>query len=791
MNNIRLALRNLLRNKVFMVINLVGLTIAILISNVLLLYGYYHLSFEKRIPENDKIYRVISCVKNGEYRASTFGAFEEPLSNRPEIESVTTFYCHHQEQEFIVDNNVFSLKKVIQADAGFLKFFGIQPITGDADGLDNSNTVMLSTATAKLIFGDTDPIGKVLLTGSCTPDNPNKTVYTVVGVLDQVPGNSHLSYDIILSKKGAFEGSVNSIKNSKIFGAYIYVKSAQPMQNSDLENQLATLVSPALDGKHGPPLDAFQHKFQKLNDIHFNIEIRRDFGVPVSKLHLNILFIIGTIVLITVFLNFLIMNMGISAFRLKQTKIVYFLGGKPFQIFNSIFWENTIIVFLSFATALILIRLLKSPISGFLSNQWEISYYLLPILIMTFILFLLVIFITWFTTTTGLKLNSKPDSQITNFGFKKTTPILLFQFIAVFALLAFTILIKKQLSFIENKELGFKAENVVVFHIEGPATIKVVNLKQRVKMIPGVESAGVALHFPGRNFQNQNLETRADNFPFEFAMTDQDVIQTLGIKTKVFFSDVGTTRFYINETFYNSLSKRFTEQQIVNGDFSEEKNDNDPANLKFKINGVVNDFHYNPLYSTIGNFAFFVGEPQTFPDRYLLARVNQKNLKEITAKIAAEIRLLFPDNKLEPTLLDDQLQSKYLLEAQLLKATNLFSWITVAITCFGLFAFSLATILRKTKEIGIRKVNGAKTSEILVLLNRDFVKWVLLAVVIATPIAWYAMHKWLENFAYKTELSWWIFALAGLLALGIALLTVSFQSWRAATRNPVEALRYE
>jgi putative ABC transport system permease protein len=332
---------------------------------------------------------------------------------------------------------------------------------------------------------------------------------------------------------------------------------------------------------------------------------------------------------------------------------------------------------------------------------------------------------------------------------------------------------------------------VAIFHIGGPATDKVVDLKQRVKLIPGVESAGVALHFPGRSFQNQNLETRVDNFPFEYAMADMDAIQTLGIKTKTDFGDTGTTRFYINETFYNALSKRFTEQQIINGDFSEDSNDDDPNVIKFAVNGVVNDFHYNSLYSTIGNFAFFVGEPQTFPDRYLLARVNQKNVQEITTKIAAEINSLFPENNLEPAFLDDQLHSKYFLDEQLLKATNLFSWITVAITCFGLFAFSLTNIQQRTKEIGIRKINGAETSNIMAMLNMNFIKSVLIAFLIATPIAYYAMHKWLENFAYKTELSWWIFALAGLLALGIVLLTVSFQSWKAATRNPVEALRYE
>ncbi|MBN2262604.1 MAG: ABC transporter permease [Prolixibacteraceae bacterium] len=790
MKNIKLAIQNLKRNKVFTLITFVSLTIAFSVSIVLFMYGFYHYSFDKHIPNHENTYRIISCVKNGEYRASTFAAFEEPLNNCSEIESITTFYCHHQEQEFAVGNHNFTLQKILQADAGFLKFFGIKPKTGTLAELDNPNTAMLSKSTAKLIFGDVDPIGKAILTGNGSPGNSSQTAYTVVGVVEQIPGNSHLGYDIILSKKGDFESPIKDIKNSKTFGAYIYVKSLHPLQNSNLENQLSTLVSPALNDKHGPPLNAFQHKFQKLDDIHFNTDIRNDFGIPINKSNLNILFIIGLIVLLSVSINLLILNLGVSAFRIKQTRVLNFLGGKPYQILNPAFWENLFIIFLSFATTFILIQFLKPQITNFLSNIWAVSFNLIPIVVFLIFLLLLVVFISWFSTT-DLKNKITPKFNSRMSGSKTATPLIIFQFVAVIALLSFTILIKKQLHYIENKQLGFTAENVAIFHINGPRTDKVIDLKQRINQIPGVESAGIALHFPGRNFQNLNLETKVDNFPFEFAMADMDAIQTLGIKTISNFSDSETTSIFINETFYNALSKRFSEQQIMNGNFSEDFNADDPNMMKFAVNGVVSDFHYNPLYSTIGNFAVFVGNPQTYPDRYLLARVKQTNVQEITAKIAEEINILFPENNSEPTFLDDQLHLKYILDEQLLKVTNLFFWITVMITCFGLFAFSFTKIQQKTKEIGIRKVNGARISEVLVMLNKDFVKWVAVAFVIATPIAYYAMHKWLENFAYKTELSWWIFALAGLLALGITLLTVSWQSWWAATKNPVEALRYE
>ena len=205
----------------------------------------------------------------------------------------------------------------------------------------------------------------------------------------------------------------------------------------------------------------------------------------------------------------------------------------------------------------------------------------------------------------------------------------------------------------------------------------------------------------------------------------------------------------------------------------------------------MSDFHYASLHSEIENFAFYIRESKTRYNRFVLARFEQNRTNEVIKAVENKIAEIYPGQPIKYSFLDEQLKSQYDSEQTLLKLINAFSILAILVACFGLIGLSIFITEKRSKEIGIRRVNGASVHEILRMLNMDFVTWVGIAFVIATPVAFYATQKWLENFAYKTTISWWIFALAGVLALGVALLTVSWRSWRAATKNPVEALRYE
>jgi putative ABC transport system permease protein len=208
-----------------------------------------------------------------------------------------------------------------------------------------------------------------------------------------------------------------------------------------------------------------------------------------------------------------------------------------------------------------------------------------------------------------------------------------------------------------------------------------------------------------------------------------------------------------------------------------------------EIIGVVKDFHFADLHQVIEPYAFFLNNDSDF--NYLIAHTNTSDVSTVLTFLEARWKSLVPDEPFTYSFINEDFESNYAADANTYRIVNSFTIISILISCLGLFGLVTFATQQRSKEIGVRKVNGAKVSEVMTLLSKDFVKWISIAFVIATPLAWYVMSKWLESFAYKTTLSWWIFALAGLLALGIALLTVSWQSWKAATRNPVEALRYE
>ena len=313
-------------------------------------------------------------------------------------------------------------------------------------------------------------------------------------------------------------------------------------------------------------------------------------------------------------------------------------------------------------------------------------------------------------------------------------------------------------------------------------------MKQSLEENPNLSEVSLSQYYPGKFFAHLVLSNEVNgekrHYDFNTFQADVNFLKIMGLQL-------------VQGRFYSDDLSSDANKAVVNETFVREHKMDDPIGKKFltmngdcEIIGVVKDFHYRPFNEPIAPLAIQNGQDAT----YCLAKLQSKDfnslhrtiqeIKETTARLS-------PSFPVEISFFDQAVEQMYQSELQFRRTFTLFSGCAIVICCMGILAMSLFASQRRIKEIGVRKVNGATISEVMTMLNRDFVKWVAIAFVIATPIAWYAMNKWLENFAYKTTLSWWIFALAGLLALGIALLTVSWQSWKAATRNPVEALRYE
>ena len=376
-------------------------------------------------------------------------------------------------------------------------------------------------------------------------------------------------------------------------------------------------------------------------------------------------------------------------------------------------------------------------------------------------------------------------------GILGTGLLLTFQFsIAVF-LIAFTLLTDRQMDYIKNKDLGYNPENVLIFNLPS-RTPAAELLKQEINMIPGVVNSSAVLHHPAYRLQNTSYFTREKDFPFTFGIIDSSGIQTLDIQFIEKFKSLNQqeTGWIINESFYQALLELYSREEIISGSISAETDNPEDNRVAMNIIGIINDFHYSSLHSPIGHFAFALRNPRNQYCRFLMVRYNGLTTN-VQRKIIEKMESFYHGIPLKYSYLDEELNQKYEADQRLSSFIKFMSFVAVFVACLGLFGFSLHVIQNRIKEIGIRKVNGAKATEILALLNTRFLIWVTIAIALAVPVAWLLLNQWLQNFAYKTTITWWIFALAGLTAITIALLTVSWQSWRAASRNPIEALRYE
>ena len=786
---VNIGLKRLLTFKVYSLINIIGFGIAIAVCLAILLFTNYHFSFDKYITDGENSYRIISRYGDGTYNANTFACFDDVLNSCPEVASHAIAYTNHHVDEIYVGNDKIKCDELIFANVSFLDFFSVKMLEGNKQSVNQPNTMFVTPAMAKKLFPDKEAINQTVLVKSLTANRDSLIGFTITGIIEPLPETSHLGYEILLSQKGHFSQTVETLKARKVFGSAVYVKLFPNTNITAFEQSIAQKIAPILQGVHGPPPEVFNHKLQAIYDIHFSTDTTNEIRPIIRRSSLYILLLVGILIFIIATINFINIHIARASFHRKQSKIIVFLGGGKRHLFSNIFIEILLSVIISFLIAIIFLVVFREPLTNQFFIDWNISFQNIEFWTVTTILFLVVaIMVLLFCSS--IFINKIGELR----QIKLAIPLMVFQFVLVIALIGFTILINKQMHFVNQKELGYTSENVLIIQIN-QRNSKINTFRDELLKLPGIISAATALHYPGYHLQDMNLSIGDNSFPFKFGFIDQYAIKTLNINTLQYFKaakEKATDGWYINESFYNKLKETYSEVQIASSNFPEnESKKNDNILQKFEILGVINDFHYASLHSEIENFAFFIPKPDTRYNRFLFARVNQSGSQVLLGKIEKIMHEIYPDQSFNYQFLDEQLNNQYHSEQSLLRLINSFSVLAIIIACLGLIGLSLFMIEKRTKEIGIRKVNGATVYEIVKMLNTYFIKWIALAFVIAVPISFLAIQKWLENFAYKTAVSWWIFALAGLITIVIVILTVCWQTFKAARRNPIEALRYE
>jgi len=771
------------------------MAIAISVGLAIFLYTSFHYSFDKYIPDGENSYRIITQYGDGTYFTNTFACFDDVLSDYPNVKSHTLCFNNHNIEDVFIEENNIKVEDAILVNDSFFDFFGIQMIRGNENSINESNTIMLTPEMANKLFPETDAMGQIVKLRSFTRNQDSLISYTISGIVKPLPQTSHIQFEILLSQSGHFTPTLKAVKSRKVFGALIYVKLYPSANISEIETSLPAKAETFLGGEHGPPMEAFNHKLQPVYDIHTTPGLNQERQPTVRRSSLNILLMVGLLIFVIAILNSVLMHITRTAFNRTTTLIIRFHGGTKFNLFLQNFTDVFLSVLISFGLSLFLLSTFNLFLQELLITEWNISFNNLGFWILFIGLLLIVSILISVLSSLNLLQNLTVMKEANQQkGMRAAVPLVIFQFVMVIALIGFALLLNKQMNFIEKKDLGYDSENVMVIKVP-QQNAKVDIFRNELLNIPGVIHAGTAGHYPGYRFQDMNLSSRDNAFPFKFGYIDQDAIETLNIKVLRYFTKAekeATEGWLINETFYMRLKNTYSEDQIANGNIpTDETVEADNGNIDFNILGVISDFHYSSLHYEIENFAWFIPGPESRIIRFVLARIQQNKNSEVIGAIENKLAEIYPGQPVNYSFLDEQLQSEYASEQLLMRLTNAFSILAILIASMGLMGLSIFMTERRTKEIGIRKVNGSSVSEIVQMLNLVFIKWLALAFVIATPIAYYAVQQWLQNFAYQTPISWWIFILAGIIALLIVMLTVSWQSFKVARRNPVEALRYE
>ncbi len=804
-NYLKSTRRNILKNKLSFAIAITGLTAGLAVCILISLYVFNELSFDRFHVRSKNIYRLAGNIyKNNmleSQNARTFSAYGPVLQEEyPEVENFCRIrpYEHGNNKEANIQfgDERFKLSNVFYADSTLFSVFSFTMNMGGKHQLRNVNTAIISKSVAENYFHGENSLGK-------TVSINNQQTVEITGIFNDFPSNSHIKCDLLVSY-------VSVEKNSR---DYEHRKWNHPWQqtytyillNPNADYKTFAEKLPGFISKHKPGLaekneneELFLQPLRRIH-LHSNLLLEAEHNGDASRVWF--LTALAILIMIIAWLSYLNLATSMAFDKLKEVSIKKVIGCKNIHFINQFIVDGLVVYLISFVIAILILLMAEKDLNQIL----EISIFktikenLLVVGILLLSLGIFSIIISSYPSVIAASVNpvriiSSRNMKLGNATFRKA--LVVFQFAVFIVLLIGSITLVKQFKYIKNKDLGIDIDNTIIVQsiLSNPNDKETANrinaFRTELFKNKSIESITSSTQIAGREPNMSIPVTRLNNnpeSPAEMYMmgVDYNFLDEYNISLahgRGFSEELDKDMFgavLINESAMESLKYETLEQSI---------NDSiDAAGIQTKIVGVFKDFHQLGFKSKVPPMLISLA-PNI---GYLSIKYNTENYAEIREIIKSNYEMFFPHSPFEYFYLSEFYFDQYNSDFQFGKLFYGFMTISMIISCLALFGLSFYSTNKRIKEIGIRKINGAKVSEILTMLNKDFLRWVTIAFLIATPVAYFAMNKWLENFAYKITLSWWIFALAGMLALGIALLTVSWQSWRMATRNPVEVLRYE
>jgi putative ABC transport system permease protein len=802
-NNFKIALRNLLRNKGFTAINILGLALGIATCLLIVLYLQSQLGYDRYNEKADRMVRVVfnarmqgHDIKEANVMPPVAQTFKKDF---PEVETATRIRTVGKPR-ISYRNKLFKEDEMAFVDDNFFSVFTLPLIRGDAStALLQPNTVVITKQLARKFFGNDDPIGKVLTL------KDNSVQLTVTGEIEEVPASSHFHFEMFAAMSGLNEAKELSWMQS---GFYTYLVLPAGFDPKKLEAKIPGVVAkymgPQLQKAMGVTYAQFKQQgnnlgfqLQPITDIHLHSNFTGEFEPSGNITYVYIFSVIAVFMLLIACINFINLSTASASNRAKEVGVRKVMGSSKFQLVWQFLLESLLLamVALFVAVAIVFIAL---PYFNFLT-ELDLKFTLSANL--RFIPFLLL-----FGLVTGILAGSYPAFFLSSFnpvtvlkgkftsGEKShslRSGLVVFQFFISILLIIGTTVVYKQLSFIHHARLGYDKDRVVVIQDTYLLGKEEGLFKELLRQDPRVASVSASGYLPAGNSNSNNYLAYPDTRSAELINSrryevDENYIQTLGMhlsKGRNFFKQYGSdsSAMIINET----AAKAFGWGANPLGHTVTRPGDNGQVST-YTVVGIVKDFHFSSLHDLITPLVMTLGGNGT-----VIVKVKTGDMASVLASMKITWDSLKPTEPFSYSFLDDRFNNTYKEEQNIGRITGVFAGLTIFVACLGLFGLAAFTAERRKKEIGIRKVLGANISGLAVLLSSDFFKLVLIAFICASPIAWYVMNQWLQGFAYRIHFDWLIFAIAAMAVVVITLLTVSYQSIRAALGNPINSLRSE
>lgn len=800
---LKIATRYLLKNKLYSFINIFGLAIGVASFVMIMLYVNYEESFD-RFKGSEKVYRVyMDYLEGDEYVAGDANAYivsGPTLINKfPEIKDFVRLR-RVKSLVLLQNNKVFDDQTGALADPSYFSIFDRGLEKGDIQtALNEPYSMVLSAKLANKIFGETDPIGESLTLGGS-----GNTIFKVTGVMERNVPNSHINNDFLISFKTFYTWPVFDNDWKYTWNQNEYFTYLQIDENADIDQLNQKIMAFAPEG-----LKNERHHLEPIEEIHLYSNKPYEAEANGSGNSVKLLAVIAFITLLLSWMNYINLSTSKSLERAKEIGVRKVVGAKRPQLILQSLIESSLLNFIAILLAFISAYMLLPAFNQFVGIDLQLDGIQIQGLLPYFGFMLggaiLSAFYPAFVMSNYKAVTVlKGKLQTSAKGLTIRRALIMGQFLATITLLTCAFMANKQIRYLQNRPIGANLDNLVslngrVLNSENDSLLKrdFSTLVTELKKNPYVENVALAQTYPGDDFGNLN-----SNIGLTFPDGRTDVKRVwYNYTVQPDYFDVVKMEFVAGEPFPQNSSE-WSHNIVINEKMAKFMGITDVNNLisktirfwgqEWTISGIIKDYHHFGMKTSIEPFIIThnksIGNVLVKLDKQSASMANTATTLDQLDNLWHEV---FPESTYSYTFLDQNFENQYMQDRQFSIAFQIFTVLAILIASLGLFGLTSYTVVQRKKEIGIRKVNGASITQILVLLNQDFVKWVFLAFIIAIPISWYGMQIWLADFAYKAEMSWWLFALAGITALAIAILTVSYQSLQAAIANPVDSLRDE